>query len=270
MNKIIIILVILYLIWYSYLSINIWDKSFTKYKILDYLPDNHPNKLSHTLFKKCYNTKLLYNVKLPKIFKSNECTTYNKDVFLIENSTDLNNFLDNYKKEKFDFIIQEPCFDSNEYTICYLKTPLKKEPDVFHLTKRIMNNKPCGKFCITHPRSHKIYTIKIPKNFKNNIKQICSFVPNLYCTRFDIKAKNLKHLFDNKFKVLEINGSFSQMFIGDPIKCGISYLLKILLGLMHILTLKAHNPVKMLDIMSASFKTLGKCGTHHVLSPSPV
>ena len=59
LHKIVLICFIIYIVWYSLLSVNVWDKTYTKFKILDYLPDCYPNKLSQSLFKKSYDTKLL-------------------------------------------------------------------------------------------------------------------------------------------------------------------------------------------------------------------
>ena len=288
-RKTLISIFIIFIIWYSFLSVNVWDKSFTKYKILNYIPDCHPNKLNQSLFKKSHSTKLLYNLKLPKVFKSNDCSHFNSNVFLIESKRDLDNFLNKFNRNKFNFIIQEPCFEQNEFTVCFTKNPITGKNHVFHLTKRYEVNKDtnklteCGKFCISE-RPHEIIKTKLPNKFKRRIIELCSYVPNLKSTRFDIKAKDLKSLLNNEFKVIEMNGVLCMFFLGsivnnkityfrillEVIRIFFGYILKLILGLMNIITLKAHNPIKILGIMSDSTKTINKCGIKHVLSPSPV
>ena len=200
MNKIILYLVILFLLYICFVSSNTFDNSVHKLKLYDFIDDNY--KL------KTYNYNELDKIIYPCIVKPIYCSGRNINVKKINNRNDLNFILKNNK----EYMIQDFYNSKYEAGLLYERIPffntgkiisivLKKKDYMWQPLKcgNVKNNE--STICIN---MDELITDKLTKKINN----ICLKIPYFYVGRFDIGFDDINELKNGlNFKIYELNGN---------------------------------------------------------------
>jgi hypothetical protein len=188
-----------------FVSINKWNNNVTKYSLNEYIPNK--NKLKTYLL----DINNLNNVFYPCIIKPIICSGTNKNVSLIKNKNELNNYLKNTEKNE-KYIIQEFYKSKNEIGVLYEKIPFINEGNIVSIVLKQNDTddwKPlkCGNIKNNDNTECSDLT-ELFKNSKFNqiIKNISSKIPDFNAGRYDIGFDKIEDLNNGKFKIYELNG----------------------------------------------------------------
>jgi hypothetical protein len=277
---IIIIIIIIYILsTMLYFSVNIWHNNFSKLNINNFIPEKH--KLKTYLLNDNNLSKLSY----PYIIKPTICSGQNKNVSIINNANDLNN----YKKNKNEiYIIQEYYKSKNEIGVLYEKIPHINDGNVISIVLKQNNSshwKPlkCGNIknnetTICHDLTKELEL----SNFVNIIKKISSKIPNFNAGRYDIGFENIEDLNQGNFKIYELNGvmgyDLRSNAYGDEtiidIFLKIYYVFKwiiirYLIGLINILSLKVSPFFILNSYINSIYYCNECCDWEYLFQPTP-
>ena len=174
------------------------SKSETKYDLLNYIPDKYKPKTE------IYNPQRNYD--FPFILKPNNCSSLSKNVKIINNQDDL----DNYTLQP-DTIIQEYIDTKYEIVIGYERNPLSNNDKITAIIVR-----PFEKHNILVPTFHPNFLFT--SQFKNRVDlitpkinkimdEISKKIPDFHMGRYDIRLNDLNDIKEGKnFYILEVNG----------------------------------------------------------------
>jgi hypothetical protein len=196
MNKIFIL--ILFLISLSF-SMNSIEKT-DKYSLLK----TFPNKYVPTVELYDKNTDLEY-INYPVIFKTNKCSFFGYDVKKIKNSNEAIDYINKFKYDKNDIIIQEFSPFNNEIAIFLKRNVLDNKLEVYsgvirEIKKDSLVNNKCEK------GKCKIVTDELSDILKNKIIEITERVKGFNWGRYDIKYESFERLNIGEFHIIELNG----------------------------------------------------------------
>ncbi len=281
-STLILVIIIFYFVTsVLFFSVNIWDKTVTKFTINKYFPEK--NRLKTYLL----DIKNLPNLKFPYIIKPIICSGASRNVASINNDKDLNNYINNIKKDEI-YIIQQLYKSKYEIGVLYEKIPYLNDGNIISIVMKKNNTekwKPlkCGNIKNNETTICDNITKKFENSkFSNIIREISSKIPGFNAGRYDIGFENIDDLNNGKFYIYESNGVMgydlrSNMTVNDNISEKIQktyYALRwlgtrYLIGLLNLISLKI-SPFHILKIYPNSIKNYIKCSDwEHLFQPSP-
>lgn len=248
---------VLWILWYGQLSANVWDPSLSKFHIMEHVPEEF--KLEAILHRN--NNPLITTLKYPVVFKDNYCTTNGQGVELIHDSDQAQNYLNTTKN---DTIIQQMCDYPYEFGISYERPPWTKVGKIISVVDTT-ENRACHlrrDFDEIHSQCNDrgSFTVRndlITPALHSSVETVSQNIPGFYVGRYDVKTKSIEDLKQGRFKVIELNGVCgNDLENGCNSKCRLG---RITFGLYNMLKGKAHNPIKMAQIMRTSVKRAKDC-----------
>ena len=245
--------------YYCWLSINPFNSwNISKITLLNKIQ----NKNKPRTFIYDNNIDLNY-LKYPVIFKPNICTGIGRNVKIIKCKKEAINYIKNFKKiHKNEVIIIQTFLNyKHEFGILYERFPWNKNGKIIALTEKIFDKKNNNKiwnnaaFNIEggsyHDRSYLINK-KIEEDFDKISKSISK---NMYVCRYDVLINNIQDLYNEKFKIIEVNGVMGfDLRIWDDIYDIKRYFflilrwlyVRVLIGIYNVLTFNGVNILKLL------------------------
>lgn len=202
------ILILLFLIiQILFASVNPWPKDYTKYTLLEFIPNKY--KLKNYI----YNENNEYNIVYPIIIKPAICSGINRSVELLKNKMDLEKYKKGMKKNEI-YILQEYYNSNYEVGLLYEKIPNNKNGTIISIVskKKFDKNNWKALRCKninsnTNGVPCEDYTYMISKELTDVINNISNQIPNFYAGRYDIGFDNIDDFKKGKnFKIYEING----------------------------------------------------------------
>jgi len=281
LTLILVIVVFYFVTSILFFSVNIWDKTVTKFTINKYFPEK--NRLKTYLL----DIKNLPTLKFPYIIKPIICSGIGRNVKLINNDKDLNNYINNIEKDEI-YIVQQFYKSKYEIGVLYEKIPYLNDGNIVSIVTKKNHTqqwKPlkCGNVKNNETTTCDNITKKLENSkFSNIIKEISSKIPRFNAGRYDIGFESIDDLNNGKFYIYELNGVMafdlrSNFTVNDNISELIKetyYLLRwlgirYLIGLINLISLKI-SPFHILNIYPNSIKNYIKCSDwEHLFQPSP-
>jgi len=278
---ILVIIIFYFVTSILFFSVNIWDKTVTKFTINKYFQEK--NKLKTYLL----DIKNLPTLKFPYIIKPIICSGTSRNVALINNDKDLNNYINNIDKDEI-YIIQQFYKSKYEIGVLYEKIPYLNDGNIISIVAKKNNThqwKPlkCGNVKNDETTICDNITKKFENSkFSNIIREISSKIPGFNAGRYDIGFENIDDLNNGKFYIYELNGVMgfdlrSNLTVNDNISEIIKktyYSLRwlstrYLIGLLNLISLKI-SPFNILNIYPNSIKNCIKCSDlEHLFQASP-
>jgi len=251
--------------WIIFLNVNPYPlNQNNKYEIVKLFPKQYRPSFQFSLEN--INNK---SYSFPIIVKPKFCSGDGKNIHIIKTQKELNTLLKNIKN-KSNYLVEQFLQDYPiEIGVMYEKGK------VVEVVEKLNNNRKI--------RFYEYGFAKQYNNFLNNTKlnnifnKISSSIQGLNVGRYDIRLKKIDDLLENKFKILEVNGTMGFYFtdsenknlsnLNDILKktmFDISlnlkwYFTRLYIGIINILTLKGYSPISLLYVMFHSFWNMIGC-----------
>ena len=123
---ILVIIIFYFVTSILFFSVNIWDKTVTKFTINKYFQEE--NKLKTYLL----DIENLPTLEFPYIIKPIICSGASRNVALINNDKDLNNYINNIEKDEI-YIIQQFYKSKYEIGVLYEKIPYLNDGNIISI-----------------------------------------------------------------------------------------------------------------------------------------
>jgi len=207
---ILIVLTIPLLLIYLFLSANngIFHDGGLKAEYLSLLPPKQT--LPFIVINPSVQLKTLDYIEYPVVLKPDDCSGGGADVELVNNQQEAVNYLRSCGNKYHRVIIQKYCPLPKEYSILYERHPFFKNGSVISITEKIP---------VEQTKQFKVHNVGIgtrksdvvdlskyiTPQFNLLIDNMTQKIPNLYCGRYDVKAKDLNSLLNGDFYVMELN-----------------------------------------------------------------
>lgn len=273
-NIFLILLAILIISYYCFLSANPWTSDMDKAKILSYIPE--PFNLEFTIITP--NTDL-NSLRYPLIFKPIICNGNGKGVSKINSAEQAREYMN---KSKDNRIIAQELYDSKyEAGVLYERNPLNKKGKIKSIVlKEITGSEWKPQRCSNSGQaSSNCYNLPISQEINDSIDYISSKIPDFYAGRYDIRFSDMKQFFAGKdFKVLEVNGAMgfdlnTSIMSLSSMKDTLRNLLpwigrRIAIGFKNICRLRGGNVLQTFN-MTRKYKMWCECEDYeHIFQPS--
>ena len=241
-------------------------------------PINIDNKLSvMNLIPKKYKPEIQFNLydiekkyfEYPIIIKPTICSSLGNDVTIIRTKKELEIFLKTHKNKK-DYMVQNYLYDYPvEIGVLYEKLPFQKEGKIIEIIEKTNIN--------DEIRNYNNDKIKIHNNLINPelnkfFDRLSKNIPNMNVGRYDIRLKNINDLFNDDFKILEINGTvggsyystntYKYQIINEIIDSFLQlrwYFVRLYIGIFNILTFKGYSLITLIKVIIKVIKNTHKC-----------
>jgi len=243
--------------WILFLNVNPYPiKLDNKFSIMDLIPLKYRPK----------NQFLLSNIKnnqfsFPIIIKPIYCSGNGNNIFIFNNSYELNAFL-NKGFDNESFMVQNFLHDYNvEIGVLFEKNPFESEGNVIEIVEKTNNEDKIRYFKDNKKINH--YDLINNKQINNLFRELSKKIPNMNVARYDIRLKKIGDLINGNFKIIEINGTMGMSFVNyfDVIW----YIKRIIIGFFNIVTLKGYSPTNLLIAMEKSCYSIFNCNDYENL-----
>jgi hypothetical protein len=270
-NKwIIIVCLIFYYCWLSVNPFNIW--SISKITLLNKIP----KKNKPTTFLYNHNVDLNY-LKYPVIFKPNICSGIGRNVEIIKSKKEAINYIKDFRKihKNEVIIIQNFIKSKHEFGILYERLPWNKNGKIIAITEKIYDKKNKIKIWNENAFGEEYgYYIDCPYLINKKIEQDFDKITkniskNMYVCRYDVLINNRQDLYNEKFKILEVNGAMGyDLRVWDNIKDIKRYAflilrwlyVRLLIGIYNVLTFNGVNILQLiLNFGDKITLSMGEC-----------
>jgi hypothetical protein len=276
----IIFIVFIVIFWISFLSVNPYNfKDNNKYNILKYIPSQYKPK---TILFTRSNLNQIFHMKYPLILKPTICTRNGSGIKKINSFQEITKYIDN--KNFKDYLVQEYIDTEYEVGLLYERNPLKSTGSIISIVEVkqlgdnfIRNDDKNNGINYNHKKEYdRVFNRSdwISLKLTETIDTISKKIPNFYVGRYDIKFSNINDFIKGKnFYILEANGTmgfdqrkkcYSRNFflnfiygIPDSIRW---ITIRLLYGLINILTLKTYSIIDFPTVMLHTLKNTYKCG----------
>jgi glutathione synthase/RimK-type ligase-like ATP-grasp enzyme len=241
-----------------FINVNPYKKQENKLSILNYIPKKYVPKTD-----KFINIK---DIKYPFILKPNNCSGCSKDVKVINNNIELDNYLKNNYQVLNDILYQDFIPYENEVGILYEKDLYTNKGKIVSITQKKSLNYQIMAGCNNDINCFDL-TDRITPKLNKIICDISDYIPDFNVGRYDIKYKNDESLFNGEdFYILEVNGN-----MGFDLRKNITNILmsnyyiyrwflhRFFYGIKNIITLNGYNPSEYINLLISSFKTAINC-----------
>jgi hypothetical protein len=190
------------ILWILFLNVNPYKlNNNSKYKILSYIPDKYLIKMN------ILSTTDINSIAYPVIFKPIICTTVSKNVKVIRNIEEANNYMKRNDIDLKNIMVQKFITFKNEIGILYEKNLMNSKGSIISMVRKYSSNSDIMDSCFGENECEDLTYLVTPQlNFI--IDEISNYIPDFYVGRYDIKYKNLESLLQGKeFYILEVNGT---------------------------------------------------------------
>jgi energy-coupling factor transporter transmembrane protein EcfT len=244
--------------WIIFLNVNTYPiKNFNKLAIMELIPLKYRPQTQFSL-----DEIKNQHFKYPIIIKPTICSGLSKNITIINNQVELNNYL-NKNSNKNLFMVQNYLQDENvDIKVMWEKLPWNKEGKITEVDERERRDK-INEQIMDLSEDIYISHLKLTNKHINNIfSNISEKIPGFNIGRYDIRAKNIHKFINGDFKIIELNGTFGMTMSGgiDEIPNVIKwYFTRLVIGIYNIITLKAYSPINLLYVMFKGYNNTISC-----------
>jgi len=243
--------------WILFLNVNPYPIQLdNKFSIMELFPEKYIPEVQF-MFCDIKNK----NFEYPIVVKPIKCSGCGKNVFVINNQTELNKFIINYPNNK-EFMVQTFLRDHNiELGVLYEKYPWEENGKIIEISEKTNYNSEIkseyGKNIVLHT-----YLLE-NEEVKTIFKDIANTIHGANVLRYDIRLKKLDDLEKGDFKIIEANGTMGMSLYKDfdmP-----WYVRRMVIGLSNILLFKGYSPINLPVVMYKSFMSMNNCNDYENL-----
>ncbi len=188
------------LLWLALINCNPYPPGYTGLDQLAGMPRALP-------FERVTRSTDLSRLRYPQIFKPSLCTTNSSGVRLIASEAEAAAYLAATEEE---VVCAQEFHPGEEYTIMWERWPWRRRGRVVAVYWRRKTHAPEEFHPLSGGGTPKV-TLPVPHLLSaalvRAVEQEVEAMPNVYCTRFDVRAEGAEALARGEFRVLESNGS---------------------------------------------------------------
>jgi glutathione synthase/RimK-type ligase-like ATP-grasp enzyme len=243
-----------------FINVNIYKKEENKLSLLKYMPNKYIPKTKK--FIKMNIKKLNY----PFILKPNKCSRCSKDVKVIKDKNELDDYLKENSKKLNKILYQDFIPFKNEVGILYERDLFTNKGRIVSITQKKSSNYEIMAGCGKDVECDNL-TRKITPELNKVICEISDCIPGFNVGRYDIKYENEKLLFEGKnFYILEANSCMgfdlrkdTTNIISSNLYINRWFLHRFFYGLKNIFTLNGYTFFENIDLIFSSVKNAINC-----------
>lgn len=211
-NKLLILIFLIIVSYFCFMSANPWSFDFTKYKIYEYINSEYSLKTYNVTKNNIYEIIKKNNFYYPFIIKPEFCNGANNGVFKINSELDLEKYFSyNYDTS---YIIQEYYYPKYEVGLLYERFPYEENGKIISIVLKNKNKNEtewkslkCGNIYNNENTICLDSSNLKSKKLSHIINLISKNIPNFFAGRYDIGFNNIDDFKDGKnFKIYELNG----------------------------------------------------------------